>query len=207
MSSRSGFFFSPLLAPSDPPVPHYHNGNVKDVKDDHGDAFPQSKTSISQKAHAEARCNNEEAHVSDEALFGNAKGPDQGHGAGDNGSNKAGCTNELSNGETAAVCAHCSKSREHIGAAIAKGQKGHASHALAHSQDCGNRAKIDAKEVTGSYADCTKEEAKPRREYYERDRLDVRKATVVQVQVGQETGLIVGAVFRDEGALVAGSVN
>jgi hypothetical protein len=111
------------LSQIEPPVPGHDEGNVEEIKGDHGDGLPQMQFPVDDEAHAKGSCNEKEADVANEALSRDLKGAYQGHGARDNGSDEACSTDELAYGQTCSVGAEGGKGGEDIGAAIAKGKQ------------------------------------------------------------------------------------
>jgi hypothetical protein len=162
---------------------------------------------VDDKAHAEARSHNEEAHIADEALARNVEGPDEGHAPGDDGGDEAGGADELAHSQTRGVCAEGGKSREDIWTAVSKSQQGDACQTLAHAQHARDGVQVDAEEVAGGDADGAEEQAEPEGHEGEGDGFEVCHAAVVERQVGDDAGLFIGAVGEDEGALVVGMVN
>jgi len=207
MASRREFLLFPSHSSCDPPMPGDNDCNVKNIVDHHQYALPEAQSPIRQEAHTEAGRNDEEPHIANEALFGDLEWSDQGHRTCDDRGNKASCAEKLPNGQATAVGTHGRKGREDIGTAVSKSQEGDTCHALAHAQYCRDGAEVDAEEITCRDANCAEEQTKPHSEYNKSDWLDMTEATVVEIEVGKETRLIVRAMLMDEGALVVGFVD
>ena len=188
-------------------MPNDHEYDVKKVEAHHGGALPQVQMTVCQEHHAEARCHNEEADVPDKTLARHFEGSDQGHRACNDGGDKAGGTDQLPNCQTSAMSLHCGKSGEDIWTAISKREKCHSCHTLAHAQDAGDSAEIDAEEVAGGNADCAEEQAQPYDQYDEGKRLGLFQLAIVQLEVGKYAGFLVRTIHAHKSALIFGGVN
>lgn len=100
-----------------------------------------------------------------------------------------------------------SEGREDIRTAVAKSKQRHASQTLAHAQHARDGVQVDAEEVAGGDANGAEQQGEPEGHHGEGDWLGVGQAAVVERQVGDDAGLLVGAVCEDEGALVSGMVD
>jgi hypothetical protein len=69
------------LSQVQPPVPAHNEGDVEEIKGNHGDRLPQVEFAVDDEAHAEGGGNEKEANVADEAFTRNLKGANQGHGS------------------------------------------------------------------------------------------------------------------------------
>src|SRR5690242_2521248 len=146
-------FESPSLALVEPPVPNNDKHDVEQVKGHHGDSFPQVELAVDNEAHAEACSDNEEAHVTNEALPRDVEGANQGHRPGDNRCDEAGSTDKLAHSQTRSVCTKGSESGEDVWTAVAKCQQGHTGQTLAHAQHARDGVQVDAEEVAGGDTD------------------------------------------------------
>jgi hypothetical protein len=162
---------------------------------------------VSQKDGGKDNCKNKEANVASVRLTIDAKLSDESHGACDNTSDEAGGANKLANGHAGAVGAHSSKCAKDIWGAISKSEESDSSQTLAQAKNCCNCAQIDAEEVARSYADGGEEEAQPNHEQAECDGLDIGEGAVVEVEVMDEAGIVVGAILPDKGALILSFVD
>jgi hypothetical protein len=70
-----------------------------------------------------------------------------------------------------------------------------------------NRAQIDTEEVAGRNPNCAEKESEPQNQDGECDGFGVRKAAIVQREVGEHARFFVRAVRLDEGAFVDGMVD
>jgi hypothetical protein len=115
--------------------------------------------------------------------------------------------NQLAHGQTGGVGAEGGKRREDVGAAIAERQQRDTGQRLAHAQHPGDCVEVDAEEVAGGDADGAEEHGQPEGHDDEGDGLRAGHAAVVEGQVRDDAGLLVGAVGEHEGAFVAGAVD
>ena len=207
MTAAGSSFEPPCLALIEPPMPCNDKDDIEQVESYHGHSLPQVQLAVDDEAHAESGSNNEEAHVTDEALARDIEGADQGHRSRDYGSNEAGGANEFADGQTCSMCAEGSKGGKDVWTAIAERKQGHTGQALAHAQHACDGVQIDAEEVAGGNADGAEEQGEPEGHHDECDRFGMGQATVVKCQVGYNAGFLVGAVGQDEGALVGGMVD
>ena len=207
MTAAGGSLVSPSFALVDPPVPYYNKDNVEQVENHHRHRFPQMELAVDDEAHAKSCSHNKEANVTDEALAGDVEGADQGHGSRDYRSDEAGSTDQLAHSQTRCVCAKCSNGREDIWTAIAKRKQCHTRQTLAHAQHACDGVEVNAEEVAGGDADGAEEQGEPQGHHDECDRLRMRQTTIVEGQVGDDAGFLVGAVGEHEGALVGGMVD
>ncbi|KAK5242114.1 hypothetical protein LTR16_008763, partial [Cryomyces antarcticus] len=113
------------------------------------------------KDHAEARRDDEEPDVPDEALPRDFEGPNQRHGSCDDRTYEASGSDKLSNCKAATMRAHGRKGGEDVGTPVSEGQQGDARHAFAHAEHVCNCAEVDTEEVAGSYANSAEEQTKP----------------------------------------------
>jgi hypothetical protein len=188
-------------------MPCDHESDVEEVESNHGQGLPEMKLAVHNEAHAKCCGDQEEHDVANEALFGDLEGADEGHGARYDRGDEACRANQLAHGQTGGVCAEGSKSREDVGAAVAERQQRDASQTLAHAQHSGDCVEVDAKEVAGCDADGAEEHGQPERHYDKGDGFRVGHAAVVEGQVRDDAGLLVGAVGEHEGAFVLGAVD
>ena len=183
-------------------MPGHNKGDVEDVEGHHANGLPQVEFAVDNEAHAKGSSNKKEADVTDKAFARNLKGADQGHGARDDSGNEAGSTDKLADSQTGSVGTEGGKGGEDIGAAVAKGEQGHAGQALAHAQHARYGVEVDAEEVACGNANGAEEEGEPERQQDKSDGLRVREATVVEGEVGHDASLLIGAVCAHKVALV-----
>jgi hypothetical protein len=107
-------------------VPPDHGKHIEQVEANHRETLPQLKTAVGEETNGETDSNDEEANISDEGPLADLELTDQGHGTGDDSSDKAGRSYQLTNSHATTVGSHGGKSAENIWRAVAKGQEGHA---------------------------------------------------------------------------------
>jgi hypothetical protein len=188
-------------------MPPHDNDDIKQVEADHGEALPQVQLAVGQEHHGETDGGDEKDDIPDKGALADLELAHQGHGAGDNGGDEAGSTDQLADGHAPAVGAHGGEGAEDVRGAIAKGQEGDAGQALAQAQHAGDGAEVDTEEVAGGDADGGEQQAQPKREDGEGEGLRSPQGAVVEGEVVDQAGLVILAVGQDEGALVGGMVH
>jgi hypothetical protein len=142
-------------------MPPEHKTDIEAVKADHEGTLPKMHLTIGEEHHGEAHSKDEEDNVAHEGLPADLELADQGHGASNNGGDKASRTDQLAYGHAATVRVHGGKGAEDIGRAIPKGQKGDTGQTLRQTKDTGDGAEVDAEEVAGGNANGGEEKAEP----------------------------------------------
>jgi hypothetical protein len=145
---------------------HHH---IKEVEADHGAALPQMQLAVGEKDYAADDRGDKEANIPDECSSADSELAYQGHGSGNDGTDKTGGSYQLANRHAAAVGVHGGEGAEDVRGAIAKGQEGHSCQALAQAENFRNRTQIDAEEVAGGDPYRREQQTKPDHQDGERD--------------------------------------
>lgn len=164
----------------DPPMPHKHKPNIKEVQCNQHAGFPKHQLPISQENQTEACRNYKRADIAHEALAPDLEWPDKRNRSRYHCRYEARRTNQLPNSKTPTICAHRSKRREDIRASIAKSEKRHAGEVVAHAKKRSDCAQVDREEVASRDADGAEEQAEPDDDYDKGDGLCVRETAVVE---------------------------
>ena len=126
---------------------------------------------------------------------------------GANAGDEAGGADELANSHARAVGAHGGESAEDIGRAIAKGKEGDGPARLSlRPRTAAMVLRLTLKKSLAAMPMVVNSNPQPYDEKGEGHGLCIAEGAVVELQVGEEPGIVVGAVPLDEGALVVDRV-